>query len=63
MNKVLFYLNSSHQIATMCHTKLSQSTFEEMQHIVHHDKATAHQITDPHELDPSKKMQNTTFPL
>jgi len=42
----------------MCHTELWQSTYVEMQNIVHHDK-----VTDALELDPSKKMQNTTLPL
>jgi hypothetical protein len=41
--------------AAMCHTKPWQSTSEEMQHIMHHDKATVHQINDPHELEHGKK--------
>lgn len=57
---IKYYVISTTAIKTarMCHTELWQSTYVEMQNIVHHDK-----VTDALELDPSKKMQNTTLPL
>lgn len=59
IKRIKYYVTSTAAIktATMYYTKFWQSTFEEMQHIVHHDKANAHQITYPPEVDPSKKCR------
>lgn len=56
---ISYYVTSTAAIKTarMCHTELWQSTYVEMQNIVHHDKATAYQVTDALELDPSKKCR------
>jgi hypothetical protein len=44
-----YYVISTASIktATMCHRKLWKSISEEIQHIMHYDKANFHQITDP----------------